>query len=132
LLRMAFKRADVTAPVSFVKDGAEAIAYLGEQTSSAEPTRHPLPTMFLLDIKMPRIDGFEVLEWVRCQPGLKRMVVIVLTASELRVDVNRAYDLGANSYLVKPTGADGLEHLARSLRQYWVDCNRYPDVMSPC
>ena len=130
LLRLAFKRAEVTAPLSFVKDGAEAIAYLAGQTDSPKPAPHPIPTMLLLDIKMPRMNGFEVLEWVRCQPGLKRLVVIVLTASDLRVDVNRAYDLGANSYLVKPTGVEGLEHLARSLRQYWVDCNRYPDVVA--
>jgi len=132
LLRLAFERAEVTAPLSFVKDGTEAIAYLGGQTSSGSPepaAPHPMPTMLLLDIKMPRMNGFEVLEWVRGQPGLKRLVVIVLTASDLRVDVNRAYDLGANSYLVKPTGVDGLEQLARSLRQYWVECNRYPDVV---
>jgi len=128
LLRMAFKKAEVTAPLRFVRDGAEAIEYLEGRAGSAEQTPPPLPTMFLLDIKMPRMDGFEVLEWVRRQPGLKRMVVIVLTASDLRMDVNRAYDLGANSYLVKPTGVEGLERLARSLRQYWVECNRYPDV----
>ena len=127
---MAFKRAELTAPVSFVKDGAEAIAYLGGRAGLAEPQAHPTPTMFLLDIKMPRVDGFEVLEWVRRQPGLKRLVVVVLTASELRMDVNRAYDLGANSYLVKPTCFDGMERLARNLRDYWVDCNRYPDVVS--
>jgi len=130
LLQMAFKRAGVNVPINFVRDGAEAINYLKADAGPEGGARRSPPTMFLLDLKMPRMDGFEVLEWVRQQSGLKRLVVIVLSASELRMDVNRAYDLGANSYLVKPHDFNVLEGLARNLGQYWLDYNRYPDCQA--
>ena len=82
----------------------------------------------LLDLKMPRKNGFEVLEWLRQQPGLKRLVVVVLTSSNLTADVNRAYKLGTNSYLVKPGDFETLINLVKSLDTYWLDLNRKPDL----
>src|SRR5438105_4313132 len=80
---------------------------------------------------MPLGDGFEVLEWLRLQPGLRRLLVIVFTSSELPADVNRAFELGANSYLVKPTDFKKLEETARYLEEYWLKLNRCPDCAVP-
>ena len=128
LTQIAFEKARLVNPLQIARDGAEAIEYLEGRAGSAEQTPQPLPTMFLLDIKMPRMDGFEVLEWMRGQPGLKRMVVIVLTASDLRMDVNRAYDLGAVSYLIKPPNAETLVALVGRLHAYWLIVNHRPEA----
>src|ERR1043165_7447002 len=87
----------------------------------------PLPTMLLLDLKMPRVNGFEVIDWIRRQPGLRRLLVVVFTSSELPEDINHAYELGANSYLVKPTEFSELEKLARTLENYWLRLNYCAD-----
>jgi CheY-like chemotaxis protein len=76
---------------------------------------------------MPRLNGFEVLQWLRLQPGLRRLLVIVFTSSELPEDVNRAFELGANSYLVKPVDLKKLEETVRYLDTYWVKLNLCPD-----
>src|SRR5207247_353014 len=102
LMQRAFRKANLTNPLHVARDGQEAIEYLAHQGNFADVRRYPPPTLMLLDLKMPRKNGFETLEWLRQQPGLKRMVVIVLSSSSELADINRAYDLGANSYLVKP------------------------------
>ena len=84
----------------------------------------PLPTVVLLDLNMPGRDGFDVLEWIREQPGLRRLRVYVLSASDRAQDIARAYDLGANSYLVKPRNLDGLTKLATGLVT-WLRLNRF-------
>ena len=78
----------------------------------------------LMDLKMPRKSGLELLEWVRQQPGLKRLPIIVLTSSNQSPDINRAYELGANSYLSKPTGLEEGQALAEMIGQYWLNRNR--------
>jgi CheY-like chemotaxis protein len=78
----------------------------------------------LLDLKMPRLNGFDVLGWLRQKPGLKRILVTVLTSSDHPQDVNQAYDLGANSYLVKPHGTSDLAELVRRVQGYWLESNR--------
>src|SRR5712692_1805635 len=87
LLKRAFSRAGVTAPVYYVKDGEETIAYLKGEETFANRTEYPLPTMLLLDLKMPRLDGFGVLEWLRRQPGLRRFPVVVFTSSNEQKDI---------------------------------------------
>ena len=84
--------------------------------------------LLLLDLKMPRKSGFEVLDWVRQRPGLKRLIIVILTSSNQSSDVNQAYDLGANSYLVKPAGFDKLVHLMESLGKYWLELSEKPEV----
>src|SRR5882724_10527721 len=98
ILRLAFLSAGVNVPLHFVKDGVEAIEYLKGEQHFGDRSKHPLPTLLLLDLKMPRLDGFDVLDWLRLQPGLRRLLVVVLTSSDMPDDVNRAYELGANSY----------------------------------
>ena len=124
LMRAAFKRADVKNPVQEVRNGEEAIAYLQGEGSYADRTRYPLPKVMMLDINMPMKNGFEVLQWLREQPGLKRLMVAVLTASARQEDVDRALDLGANAFLIKPTRVQELADMVRSLRG-WLEYNQF-------
>jgi CheY-like chemotaxis protein len=90
----------------------------------------PLPAVMLLDLKLPRRSGLEVLEWVRAQATLRRLPVVMLTSSNQSQDVNRAYDLGANSYLVKPVEFADLERMLGEIHVYWVDLNAKPTLTS--
>jgi len=128
LMERAFQKARLANPLRVARDGQEAIDYLNHQGHFSDTARYPAPTLMLLDLKMPRRNGFEVLEWLRQQPGLKRLVVVVLTSSNLTADVNRAYELGTNSYLVKPGDFETLINLVKSLDTYWLDLNRKPDL----
>lgn len=115
LMRTVFERAGFVHPLRFARDGEEAIAYLRGDGAYADREQFPLPTVLLLDLNMPRKNGFEVLVWIRQQPAFKRLRVYVLSASSRAEDIERAYDLGANSYLVKPGNLDGLMHMAKCL-----------------
>jgi len=128
LIQRAFQRNHVANPVQVVRDGEEALAYLSGQAPFADRERHPLPVLMLMDLKMPRKSGLEVLAWVRHQPGLKRLPIIVLTSSNQSPDINRAYELGANSYLVKPAGFDSLLDLVKNLDMYWLILNEKPEL----
>ena len=107
IIAETLKRAGVRNPLMFVTDGVEAIAYLMGDGQYADRDMFPLPGVLLLDLKMPRLGGIEVLEWCRTQPELREILMVVLSGyGELR-DVNRAYDLGAQTFLTKPaTEAD--------------------------
>jgi CheY-like chemotaxis protein len=122
LTQRAFRRANIVNPLQVVQDGEVAVLYLDGQG--------PLPTLMLLDLKLPRLSGLEVLEWLEQQPELKRLPVVVLTSSRENADVNRAYDLGANSYLVKPVAFNNLLEMVRSLNEYWLILNEKPIVQS--
>src|ERR1043166_9252674 len=131
LLQRAFSLAGVSAPLYFVRDGQEAIDYLGGQAAYADRSTHPLPDLMLLDLKMPRLNGFAVLEWLRQQPGLKRLLVTILPSSDQPQDINRAYDLGANSYLLKPHNSQQLSDLVSRVQQYWLEVNQCPIELKP-
>jgi CheY-like chemotaxis protein len=118
LLREAFKRAAVTSQLNAVSDGIEALAYLSGREGFTDRMAHPFPDILLLDINMPRMNGFEVLEWIRQDAGCSRLVVHVLTASSRQLDVQRAYDLGANSYVVKPSRLDELAAFVKALHEW--------------
>ena len=125
LMKEAFKKAGVVNPLRVVRDGGEAIAYLKGAGPYQERAEHPLPLVLLLDLKMPGKDGFDVLRWVRAQPTLKRLVVIILTASNRAEDADRAFDLGANFYLTKPGPFKALVEMSRCLRD-WLRLNHFP------
>jgi len=116
----AFKQAQIANPLQRVKDGEEAMAYLRGDNEYADRDKYPLPYLLLVDLKMPRKNGFEVIAWLRQQPGLKRLPVVVLTSSKEDPDVNRAYELGANTYLVKPVKFEGLVDMMKTLNLYWL------------
>ena len=130
LMQRAFSKANVTNPLHVARDGQEAIEYLNHLGSFADATRYPPPALMVLDLKMPRKNGFETLEWLRQQPGLKRMVAVVLSSSRQMTDINRAYDLGANSYLVKPGDFQKLVDLVNLLANYWLAVNEKPDIQN--
>jgi len=93
----------------------------------ADRQNHPMPRLLLLDLKMPKMDGFDVLRWLQQQPELRRLVVTVLSSSNESKDVNLAYDLGANSYVVKPNSTIGYANIVEKMRDYWLEVNRPPD-----
>jgi CheY-like chemotaxis protein len=115
LIRRAFTKAGVQNPLFVVHDGEEAIQYLQGEGKFANRAEYPLPDLTLLDLKMPRKDGFEVLEWVRQQPTLRGLRIVVLTSSKEIRDVDRAYQLGANSVLVKPAEFTNLVEISQFL-----------------
>jgi CheY-like chemotaxis protein len=108
LLKQAFKRAGVTHPLATVSDGLEALAYLKGEGTYGNRAEYPFPDVLLLDLNMPRMNGFEVLEWLRGDVHCGRLIVHVFSASARESDVQRAYDLRANSYVVKQTRLDEL------------------------
>jgi len=126
-MQRAFRKANLTNPLHVARDGQEAIEYLSHQGKFADATRYPSPILMLLDLKMPRKNGFETLEWLRQQPVLKRTVAVILSSSSERADINRAYDLGANSYLVKPGDFQALVQLVTTLASYWLAANANSD-----
>ena len=118
LLQRAFRRAGLTHALQVVTDGDQAVAYLTGQGQYTDRSAHPLPSLILLDLKLPRRSGLEVLAWLRSDPEVKKLPVIVLTSSRLSEDVDRAYALGANSYMAKPSGNyDGLAEMVKNLEQ---------------
>ena len=120
LTAMAFRKAGVSVQIDVATDGDQAIAALQPQASTS------LPACVLLDIKLPSKSGLEVLSWIRSQPRIKRVPVVMLTSSLLPQDINEAYDLGANSYLIKPPNLEILVSLAQTIAQYWLRTNTQP------
>ena len=120
LLRHAFTRVGGGVPVRFVKDGDHAVAYLSGAPPFQDRQEFPLPTLILLDLKLPRRSGLEVLDWIRARPELRKTPVIVFTSSREDEDIDRAYERGANSYLVKPPDFKGLIEMVEALRVYWT------------
>lgn len=127
-IERAFRKAKLANPLRIVNDGDAAVAYLSRRPPYDDHEQNPTPTLVLLDLKLPRRSGLEALEWIRGNPKLKRLPVVVLTSSRERSDVNSAYDLNVNSYLVKPVAFEALLELVKSLNLYWMVCNEKPDV----
>jgi len=126
LVNRAIQKSNAAMIVRSVTDGDQALAYLAGRESFSDRQEFPLPHLVLLDLKMPRKSGLEVLSWIRQQPRLKRMVVVIFTSSKHDQDINRAYDLGANSYLVKPVGFDALQETMKQVNHYWGKLNQTP------
>ena len=131
LIRRAFKKGSINNPMHVVRDGDEAVAYLKGEGRYFNREEYPLPDLLLLDLKMPRMDGFEVLRWIRQQPGLSLLRVVMLTSSEDIRDVNVAYRLGANSFMVKPMDFENVVELGKVLRDYWLKMDKGPETIRP-
>ncbi|WP_262267776.1 response regulator [Microvirga yunnanensis] len=121
LLARAFRKAGIAMPLRFAVNGEEAVASLEGAHGGALGSS---PAVILLDLKLPGRSGFEVLEWIKAHPALRRVPVIILTSSRESVDLKRAYDLGANSYLVKPARSDDLLRMVEQIHAYWLGLNQ--------
>jgi CheY-like chemotaxis protein len=124
LVKRAFKLAQIQNPLQVVTDGQEAVSYLRGDGKYADRHAFPLPKLIVMDIKMPRKSGFEVLSWIKGDSHLlRRIPVIIVSSSDNSADINRAYELGANAYMVKPVDFRAVEHLFESITHYWgLEC----------
>jgi CheY-like chemotaxis protein len=128
LMRTAFEMANGHCLLQAVRNGEEAVAYLDGRGLFCDRKKFPLPIIMLLDLNMPKMNGFEVLSWVRSRPGLKRLAIMVLSASIRTEDVVQAFDLGANSFLVKPSTLDDLAATLHCLHD-WIRINQFPSLI---
>lgn len=120
-MQRAAKAAGITHPIHVARHGQAAIDYLAGVDGYGDRQKHPLPFLVFLDLKMPHKSGLEVLEWIRQQPQLQTLLVLILTTSREESDVQRAYRLGVNTFLVKPPNASQLTDLMRLIRSYWLE-----------
>ena len=128
LMQRALDRAGFLNPVLPVRDGREIVEYLEGRGEFSQRDKHPLPGLLLLDLKMPVMNGFEVLRWVRSQPKLKRLPIIILTGSVHETDTRTAYEEGANSYLIKPANFNELVETIKNVGDFWLTGTRLPNL----
>lgn len=128
LVRRAFEQAQIPNPLFVVPTGAEMISYLKGEGKFANRDEYPLPDLLLLDLKLPGFSGLEILGWLRSHPGLSAMRVVILTSSDDLRDINDAYRLGANSFLMKPYDFADLVSLAKVLQKYWLQLSKAPET----
>ena len=125
-LRRAFQKSGVNHAVIAVSDGQQAIDYLQGEADYGDRARFPVPVLLLLDLKMPKVDGFDVLAWMRTRPELEGLPVVVLSSSSREDDVQRARTLGAADYRVKPADFDELLVLAQDFTSRWLNTTQAP------
>ena len=126
LVQYSFKQVDINNPLQITADGQEAIDYLAGTGKYADRKQFPLPCLVLLDLKLPRKMGLEVLEWIRREPSLKSIIVIIFSSSIHEGDVRRAYALGANAFLLKPASTDIRADMCQALKHFWLIHNQPP------
>jgi len=124
LVQRAFKKARISNPLQIVTDGEKAIQYLQGRGPYSDRSLYPIPKLIVMDINMPGKSGFEVLEWLKSrQQPLHTIPIVIVSSSDNPEDINRAYDLGANAYMVKPMDFKAVEHLFQSITHYWgLEC----------
>ena len=127
-LQHAFAQAKIENPLQIARDGQEAIDYLSGTNSFADRSKYPLPYLILLDLKMPRKTGMDVLEWLSEQAELRCLPVVVFTSSAHRTDIERAYELGANAFVVKPASMEKRAELAKAIGLFWLEFNEVPAI----
>jgi CheY-like chemotaxis protein len=127
LIERAFRIIGVTDPIQIMPDGAEAIAYMKGEGKYSDREKFEYPTFVITDLKMPRKDGFAVLEFLKSNPAWKVIPTIVLSASSDLDDIKKAYMLGASSFHVKPQGFDALQNQLAVINAYWITC-QVPEV----
>jgi CheY-like chemotaxis protein len=137
LMGRAFDRAGIPNPLFVVRNGQETIDYLAGTGVYAQRQQYPMPGLLLLDLKMPWMDGFDVLQWLRAHPEFDTLPVVVLTSSKLQADVDRSRQLGVYDYRVKPHEFDDLVRLLDDVRKCWLDerfnrfCALHPEIEVP-
>lgn len=131
ILEMAFQRAKLLCPLVLVCDGLEAVDYLSGKGQYADRSAHPLPALIVLDLKMPRMNGFDVLAWLAQQPDFKQIPAVVLSSSANELDINKARQLGAREYFVKPHSLDELIKIAHQMQALWLSCATTDTMIGP-
>jgi len=125
-LKDALKKAGIPNPIQVVADGRVALDYLSGTGEFGDRRRYPVPAVVFLDLKLPQVNGLAILKWIREQADLPSMLVVILTASSLDEDIERAYRLGANSYVVKPSSRDKLVEILKDFGNWWFKHNAPP------
>jgi CheY-like chemotaxis protein len=120
IMELAFQRANLSHPLVIVHNGAEAVDYLSGKGKYADRSAHPLPALVVLDLKMPRMNGFDVLAWLATQPEFRELPAVVLSSSADEADMNKARQLGARDYFVKPHSMDTLIEIAQQMQARWL------------
>ncbi len=128
LTKRAFTASNVHCTLQLLRNGQETVDYLRGHGRYADRGKYPLPIMILMDLNMPIMDGFQVLEWLRGQPSIKAIPVVVFSSSDSPADITRAYDLGANSFMTKSISYDGLLAKLKTVSQYWLEYCKHPTV----
>lgn len=124
-MKRAFKNAQIPNPLEIVTDGQQAIDYLAGLNQFSDRKRYPLPILMFLDLKLPTVGGLEVLGWLRDRPEHKTLVVLVLTTSKEPSEIERAFDLGANAYLAKPSSFSELTSMMQATKSFWLTFNEF-------
>ena len=127
----AFREAKLHNSIHVARSGGEALNYLFGHDQYDDRKSYPLPDLILLDLKLPGIDGHEVLNRIKTSPVLKRLPVVILTSSQEDTDLLKSYDGGANSYLVKPISANGFLEIVHQIDHYWLTLNISPPMPDP-
>ncbi len=125
-LKDALRKANILSPIQVVEDGRLAMDYLAGVGKYDDRKTYPLPSVIFLDLKLPQVNGLAILKWIREQSDLPPILVMVLTASSLDEDIERAYRLGANSYVVKPSSRDKLVEVLKDFGNWWFKHNEPP------
>lgn len=134
LIKRALKKADVENNIEVLKNGESALSYLRENIEGKKKDKDVLPTLILLDLKLPKRSGLDVLKEIQNEPEfkmIKGVPIIILTSSKESSDIARAYELGANSYLIKPVSTEKMAEMFMALKSYWFDWNTTPKSLSP-
>jgi CheY-like chemotaxis protein len=137
-LQYALEQAQVNNPLAVVRDGREAIEYLKGEGNYGGRQKYPLPGLVLLDLRLPRLPGLEVLRWIREQPDFAKLPVLVLSSSDQDQDVDASYRRGANGYIVKPASPGQLVEVVRLVKKYWLEkdgppaeCAEWASILVP-
>lgn len=120
------EKLEILNPVSVVSDGRDALDYLAGAGKFADRGTFPMPGIVLLDLKMPRVTGFEVLRQIRAHAEWRKLIVLVLTSSSSDTDIAEAYEAGANAYLVKPLELKDLATMVQAIKDFWLKHNHAP------
>lgn len=127
-LKRAFDAAGIINTLHVVDNGQKALDYLSGSGLYTDRQQYALPCLVILDLKLPRVHGLDVLKWIRAHEEFKTIIVIILSSSPLRNDVDTAYKTGSNSFLVKPLSGDQTTRIARLIKEYWLENNEFPSV----
>lgn len=126
MVKRSFEQHQVSNIIQHVEDGQAALDYLGREGEYKDETKYPFPHCVLLDLRLPKVDGLEVLRQIKTNDSLKKMPVVILTTSAAEKDVAMAYEYHANSYVVKPMDFDKFDALMNDLGYYWMAWNQNP------